>query len=430
MIRKEGRDSLTGGVDMAGKRKKRLRKGIVIFLYAAAAVLLCFGIWKGISLFRGSSAEEKTESAAVSEETEQSAEETPKEEQPAESEEPETQEYHATLFFTGDALIHDSVYRDADNGDGTFDFAKQLDDICAVASGFDLKYYNQETILGGTELGLSSYPVFNSPQEFGDYMVSKGFNLVSTATNHTLDQGTTGIERSVEYWNTKENVMSAGTYLSWEDQEKIPVSEINGITYTMINYTYGMNGLETPSGMEYLVNCYDGRKEELYERVAQADSMADVVIVAMHWGTEYSMEANDEQREMSARLAEAGADIIIGNHPHVIQPVEWVDNCIVYYAMGNMISAQNNEENLIGMYGAVDINKTVKEENGSTVTEVSVENPRADLMYTYYNANKRQIHVYPFSMLDDSILPGYQEVYDRYVGKINEYDDSIQVGGF
>ena len=413
------------------KKKKRLRKGIVFILYAAAAALLCFAVFRTVTLIRQFSGS-GSESAASVKEQETASAETPQPETtpgPAQTEEPETQEYHASLFLIGDALIHDSVYRDADNGDGTFDFGKQLDDICEIASSYDLKYYNQETILGGTELGLSSYPVFNSPQEFGDYMISNGFNLISTATNHTLDKGAEGIERSVEYFRTKEDVLTAGTYTSWEEQQEIPVREINGITYTMINYTYGMNGLQAPEGREYLVNCYDGRKEELYEKVEKANGMADVVIVAMHWGTEYSMEANDEQREMASRLSEAGADIIIGNHVHVIQPIEWVNDCIVYYAMGNMISAQNNEENLIGMYGSVDITKTVTTENGETTSEIKISNPKADLIYTYYNANKRQIHVYPFSKLDDSILPGYQDVYNRYIGKVNEYDDSIQVGG-
>ena len=241
---------------MARKKKRRLRKGIVLFLSLAAAVLLCFGGWKVFSLLKNrDSSPEPEETAASAAETE-----TPEEtETPAPT--PETETYHASLFFTGDALIHDSVYRDADNGDGTFDFAKQLDDLSAIAEKYDLQYYNQETILGGTELGLSSYPAFNSPQEFGDYMVSKGFNLVSTATNHTLDKGAEGIERSIAYWNNHPDVLTAGTYLSFEDQQKIPVYEVNNITYTMINYTYGMNGLEAPAGREYLVNCYDGRKD-------------------------------------------------------------------------------------------------------------------------------------------------------------------------
>ncbi|MBR2812117.1 MAG: CapA family protein, partial [Solobacterium sp.] len=248
----------------------------------------------------------------------------------------------------------------------------------------------------------------------------------STATNHTLDRGEVAVLNSYNYWKSKsDQILMAGTYDSWEAQQEIPVREINGITYTMINYTYGMNGLLAPEGREYLVNCYDGRKDELVEKVRQANEMVDVVIVAMHWGTEYSMEANDEQRELAQRLSEAGADIIVGNHPHVIQPIEWVNNTIVYYAMGNLISAQFNLENKIGMYGTVRIVKTV---TGDDV-KVEILEPRADLSYTFMDGNNKNIKVYPFSELNDSILPGYEEIYERFKAKINEYDDSIIVGG-
>ena len=102
--------------------------------------------------------------------------------EPVETEEPK--ENKISLFLTGDGLLHDSVYTDAENEDGTFDFGKQLDEVLNVVGNYDLAYYNQETLLGGTELGLSGYPTFNSPKEFGSYMVSKGFNLISTANNH------------------------------------------------------------------------------------------------------------------------------------------------------------------------------------------------------------------------------------------------------
>ena len=119
-----------------------------------------------------------------------------------------------------------------------------------------MAYYNQETILGGTELNLSGYPTFNSPYEAGDYMIDAGFNLVSTATNHALDKGERGILNSRKYWDKQNDVLVAGTYSSKEQRDEIQIKEKNGITYTMLNYTYGTNGSKVPTGKEYLINVW------------------------------------------------------------------------------------------------------------------------------------------------------------------------------
>ena len=346
-----------------------------------------------------------------------------------ESAEPEPVVSTAEFFFTGDALIHGTVWMDADQGNGTYDFSGIVENVGRLAEGYDLKYYNQETILGGTELGLHGYPTFNSPQEVGDAMVNMGFGLVSTANNHSLDQGLTGIERSTEYWKRQEaehGVHMAGTYNSQEDHDRIDVYEVNGITYTFLSWTYGCNGLTPPAGYEYIVNIYTDHVDELLEQVRQADAKSDVVIVAMHWGTEYSMEANDEQRELAQKLSEAGADIIVGNHPHVIQPIEWVNDhkTIVYYAMGNMVSAQIEEPNLVGMVGGVTIRKT--ELGGDTSVEIL--DPRADLIYTYYDPGYVNFKVIPMKELDTAHVADPAGLYEKYKAKITEYDDSIRIG--
>ena len=343
--------------------------------------------------------------------------------------EPETTETSAEFFFTGDALIHGTVWMDADLGNGSYDFRPILENVGRLADGYDLKYYNQETILGGTELGLHGYPTFNSPQEVGDAMVGMGFGLVSTANNHSLDQGLTGINRSCEYWKKQEaahGVHMAGTYDSQEDHDRIPVYEVNGITYTFLSWTYGCNGLLPPEGKEYIVNIYTDHVDELLNQVRAADEISDVVIVAMHWGTEYSMEANEEQKELSQKLSECGADIIVGNHPHVIQPIEWVNHgkTICYYAMGNMVSAQIDEPNLVGMVGGVTIRKTTRGEE----KEIRIEDPRADLIYTYYDVGYKNFKVIPMKELDDQHVNGAAALYEKYKAKINEYDDSIRIG--
>ncbi|NCB32506.1 MAG: CapA family protein [Erysipelotrichia bacterium] len=344
--------------------------------------------------------------------------------------EPTPEVHSMSLFMAGDGLIHGTVWMDAQQIDGSYDFHSIMENMGTVSSGYDLVYYNQETILGGTELGLSGYPTFNSPQGFGDTMVDLGFNLVSTANNHSLDQGETGIERSTAYWkkqNETKGTVMAGTYDSQTDHDALPVYEKNGITYCFLSWTYGCNGLTAPEGKEYLVNVYSDHVEELLDQIRRAREQADAVLVAMHWGTEYDDEANEEQKALAQQMADAGAAVIIGCHPHVIQPIEYLNNgsSIVYYSLGNMVSAQDQLPRLIGMIGGVTITKTTA--NGET--SIAVSDARADLIYTYYE-NFTNFKVIPFKDLDDAHLSGYQEIYDRYAQKITEYDSSIQFGGF
>ena len=399
-------------------KKKRSRRKLRPIVWVLLGLVLIGAVMLGADLIRGRG--KKDPEPIVEASAEPTASATP---------EPEPEVMSAEFFFTGDALVHGTVWMDADQGNGTYDFSGIVENVGRLAEGYDLKYYNQETILGGTELGLSGYPTFNSPQEVGDAMVNMGFGLVSTANNHSLDQGLTGIERSTEYWKRQEaehGVHMAGTYNSQEDHDKMNVYEVNGITYTFLSWTYGCNGLVPPEGYEYIVNIYTDHVDELLEQVRQADAVSDVVIVAMHWGTEYYMEANDEQRQLAQQLSEAGADIIVGNHPHVIQPIEWVNDhkTIVYYAMGNMVSAQIDEPNLVGVVGGITIKKTV--DAGGTTIELN--DPRADLIYTYYDPGYVNFKVIPMKELTDDKVYGAAALYEKYRAKINEYDDSIRIG--
>ena len=336
----------------------------------------------------------------------------------------------ASLFMIGDALLHQPVENSVVQPDGSYAFTC-LDRIGRIASGYDLKYYNQETILGGDEFGVQGYPCFNGMQAWGNYMVDQlGFNLVSLANNHSLDMGMTGLENSMNYWGGKPQVFTSGTYLSQEDYDRIEVRKINGITYSLISYTYGMNGLLPPEGQEYAVACYRGREEELLEKVRKAQEMADVVIVAMHWGDEYVTTPNEEETSLAQMLADAGADIIIGNHPHCIQPVQWLNDhsTICFYALGNCVSGQYDLSR-IEMMAGLDIVKTIHPDGSS---EVKIENVHVDLMYNYFDdVYFNQFDVVPFAeMMDDSYVTDHEQVYQEYKGIITGMDDSITVGGF
>lgn len=326
-----------------------------------------------------------------------------------------------TLFAVGDSLIHGSVYKtNFDNG--SYNFNEMLELIKPYSSEADLAYYNQETILGGEELGFSSYPTFNTPEEFGDNMVDAGFNLVSLANNHTLDKGVAGIAHSVNFWNSYENVIATGSSLSVEEQENIEVLEINGITYTMLSYTTLTNGIPVPSGKEYLVNLYD--YEEVKKDVEEAQEKADLVIVAMHFGTEYTHTPTGEQVEIATELANLGVNIVIGNHPHVIEPIEFIDNTLVMYALGNLVSAQIGIERLVGLMVNVEITKV---QTSDTESYIEINKVEAGLHHTYYR-NWNNYKVYPFELLNDYILNDYEEIYDEFMSIVGaDKDDRIVI---
>ena len=323
--------------------------------------------------------------------------------------------YEARVFMVGDALIHSNVYEDARGTDGSYDFKPMLEQIKPISIKYDLKYYNQETILGGATLGYSSYPRFNSPTEVGDAFLDAGFNLVSLATNHTMDKGEAGVINSVNYWKSKENVVYSGQWTSNEEREESHVYNINGISYAFFSYTTWTNGLETPAGKEYLNNVYS--PEKAAADIAKVKDLADVIIVAMHWGTEYSLGVSSQQTEIANYLSSLGVNLIIGSHPHVVEPVEYINDgkTFVIYSLGNFISDQIGIERLTGLMMEVTIKKVVDVDD--TVT-ISIESPKAELIYTYskYGSNFK---VYPYYRLDNTLLPNYMSYYEYYKGIVS-----------
>lgn len=335
--------------------------------------------------------------------------------------------YEFKLFMVGDALIHESVYYDARTSNGGYDFKPMIELIKPIASSYDLAYYNQETILGGSSILYSNYPRFNSPQEVGDAMIDAGFDLVSLATNHTMDKGEQGVINSVNYWKSKENIITAGSWTSQEERDEVKIYEKNGIKYAFFSYTTRTNGLNTPTGKEYLNNVYsDSKAKADIEKVRE---QVDVVIVAMHWGVEYSLGVSEDQSRIANYLSELGVDLIIGAHPHVVEPVEYINNgkTFVIYSLGNFISGQIGVERLTGLMMEVTVKKVVDVDDSVTVT---IENPKADLTYTRYflNSSNRNFKVFPYSQLNDSILSNYQSYYEKYKAVVSSRYSELQWG--
>ena len=338
----------------------------------------------------------------------------------------EIKESKVSLVMVGDALLHSSVYNDA-YINGKYDFTKQLELIKPIIKKYDLAFYNQETVLGGTEIGLSDYPTFNSPKEFGDNMLDMGFNIVNLATNHTIDRGEKAIISSCDYWNSKkESVLFAGSYCSKEEQNEIKIKEKNGIKYTMLSYTYGTNGIPVPEGKEYLVNLYSDEKAK--EDIEKVRNKVDLLLVSMHWGTEYRSEPTEEQKREAKYLADLGVDIIIGTHPHVIEPIEYIGNTLVIYSLGNFISAQSKDgdyNTLVELMSSVDIKKTTQKGK----SKITLENLNNELLYNYYQTGGKwyNFKVVPFSQMNENYNPEYKRLHEKYSNVVKMYDQNIKV---
>ncbi len=268
------------------------------------------------------------------------------------------QEYDITLMAVGDNLMHMGIVNTGKQEDGTYDYSVLFQGIRSLLDISDIKIINQETILGGNELGFSGYPRFNSPTQAGDAIAEAGFNVVLHASNHSADQNIEGINHCAAFWNTHPEVLVTGIYgENGNTSDNIPLLTVKDVTFAVLNYTYGPNAETLPRGLEDHLNLLCAWNEnsraldfttlnpQVLEDISRARELADVVIVCPHWGTEYATAPSSYQKTFALQMAEAGADVIIGTHPHVVQPVEWIEaengnRTLCYYSLGNYLSTQ------------------------------------------------------------------------------------------
>ena len=268
------------------------------------------------------------------------------------------------LVAVGDNLIHNSVLKSGRINDSTYNFDRLFDILREDFQEADIAIINQETILGGDFRPYDGYPNFNSPNELGDAIIKSGFDVVLQASNHTLDVGTQGIINCISYWKQHPEVTYLGINESQEARDAIKVIEKNDIRFALLNYTYGLNGRVLPKDKSYMVNLID---TALIRRdLEEAEAIADFTIVFPHWGVEYVYEPNKEQKMLAEMMARHGADLIIGTHPHVLQPIEWIEasngnRALCYYSLGNYTSGQKATPRVLGGMAEVKI----KRHNGS-----------------------------------------------------------------
>ncbi len=254
-----------------------------------------------------------------------------------------------TLTAIGDVMCHNTQYMDAfDSDTGTYDFSYVFDNISSYTKTADICIGNLETSFAGEDRGYSNYPTFNSPDSLADSLKSIGVDVLSTAGNHALDMGFSGLSRTIDVLD-KADISHLGTYKTQEDQDKVLIKYVKGVKIAFIDYTYGTNGISVPSDKKFCINLID--KDLIKKHIETVKNQnADMIVACMHWGTEYQTKQNSEQEELADFLFQNGVNVIIGNHPHVIQPMEKrtvtledgsTRDGFVVYALGNFICDQN-----------------------------------------------------------------------------------------
>ncbi len=264
---------------------------------------------------------------------------------------PTTEEKRVSMLAVGDNIGHERIYTAGDLHageylDGTYNFLQLYQNVSDDIAGVDLAFINQESIIGGDSLGITGYPAFNSPKQLASDLTSIGFDVVNSASNHSLDKGYIGIENTIEIWKEHPEVLLVGVHNSQEDSDRVKTIERNGITFAFVGYTYGTNGYTTTN--EYAVHGFD--PEQMTADINRAKEASDVVIVSAHWGVESSYETNQMQKDNAQFFADLGVHLVIGHHPHVIQPMEWLtgkdgNQTLVAYSLGNFISTMESVDN-------------------------------------------------------------------------------------
>ena len=248
-----------------------------------------------------------------------------------------------SIIMVGDMLMHTPVEKSALQEDGTYSYDAIFANTVSKIQAADLAIVNEEVIIGGEKLGISGYPAFNAPFELGDDLVEAGFDVICHGTNHALDQGKKGLKNCLTFWEENyPEIPVLGIHDSKEDQDEIYIYEQDGVKIAILNFTYGTNAIALPSDMPFAVDLLE--EEKVVSAIAKAEELADFTIVCPHWGTEYELGTTSQQKKWCNIFMENGVDLVLGTHPHVIEPVEMLvdeatgHSMLVYYSLGNFVN--------------------------------------------------------------------------------------------
>lgn len=326
-----------------------------------------------------------------------------------------------TLRFsaTGDNLIHNGIYEQAkrraqQNGTDGYDFSYCYENMQQFYSRFDVNWINQETLVNDA-LEPSTYPCFSTPGDMGRQLYDLGFRVFNLSNNHTYDKGTQGLQATLDFWaSMPQDVIAAGLYT--EASPKPAIQTVNGIRIAYLGFTEHTNGIKTPSDAPAHV-IYTSELDVMQQLLEQSRSEADVVVVSVHWGVEGSHSVTQAQQDLAQKMADWGADVIIGTHPHVVQTAQWLTaadgrQAFVAYSLGNFLNAQSTADTMIGMVLTFTIEKTTQPDGSSSTV---IRNPLFYPTVNHYDANYANIRLYLFKDYTDELAAAHG-VRDKFPG--------------
>lgn len=337
--------------------------------------------------------------------------------------------YKVSLTCVGDNLIHDNIYLEAERNSGQkgkYNFDHAYKPIESYING-DINIINQETIVTDV-VPARTYPCFATPKDNADKIKSLGFNVVSMCNNHVFDQGEAALQDSLSYWS-KLGVLHYGAYADQADCDNIKTMEVNGIKFAFVGYMEHTNGIDLPDSAKAVVIRLK-EEEKVKAQIQKADKMADVVVVSCHYGTEISNELNDQQKYITPKLVQWGADLIIGTQAHALSTCGYLDKpdgtkAFVYYGLGNFLNTMYDKNSLIGLMGKLDV---VKDKNSG---KISFENVKAIPLIshfeaTVFNSDWTNCQIIPYAKYTDEMFAknfvrndGFNRNYVNYI--LNTY---------
>lgn len=318
-----------------------------------------------------------------------------------------------TIVMVGDILLHTPVEETAMAEDGTYNFDFIFEKLKKDISSADIAIVNQEVIIGGQELGVSGYPSFNAPYQIGDALVEAGFDVVCHGTNHALDKGKRGLLNCCKYWREQHPEITVVGINETEDAyNNIDIVEEKGIKIAILNYTYGTNGIPQPKGMPHAVDMLD--KDKVERDLKFAEENADFTIVCPHWGTEYNLGVDKSQKYWTEIFRKNGADLVLGTHSHVIEPIEMLEDVgigitnnhgdgdmLVYYSLGNFVNWTSGKgkgvaNRMVGGMADVTIGRNAK-------GEVVIKSHGVTPVVTHLQKGHEGVIVYPLTEYTDEL---------------------------
>lgn len=309
----------------------------------------------------------------------------------------------ATVLAAGDNLIHDIIYQTAGRyaeAPGEYDFRPFYSHVRGRIAAADAATINQETPLAGSR-PPSNYPLFNSPPALAGQLAEIGFDAVSIANNHMLDQGAAGLQETLDALHAVRGLAVCGAFRTAEERNDIPILERNGIAFACLGFTQFTNGLVLPKDQAFRI-IYAGDRDAVRKQIAAARKKADVVVVNVHWGDEYSATPNALQKELAQFFADCGADVVFGHHPHVLQPAAKIKSADgrevpVFYSLGNFFSAQHKAVTMVGALAEAVFEKDPA--TGKTAFKSAVIVP----VVTHFNSGFGDLAVYPLESYTDQL---------------------------